>query len=261
MPQAPTKPTIFIMNEDGSFSLQLEIDVWITESHEFVSEATEHSVERGVNITDHIHRKPDKVSMSIFVSNEPISTPNTPLTAIALKLPGDTPSTISVAGVTVPIPALHNKPSLLTLLTPGGLSGALAGLVTDAVGGLLNPPVALGSTVYIPVGFDRVRVILDQLEVCRGQLLRVFTRKRDYENMALVEVKMDRGQRDGNGARIDLTFREIRVVNTQVVKAPALAHPAAKAKANKGAQPAPKRSANGLSSILSDIKGFFRGGA
>ena len=50
----------------------LEFDATIHESHEYTNTITEFPVEKGFNISDHIIRQPEKLTMEGFVTNTPI---------------------------------------------------------------------------------------------------------------------------------------------------------------------------------------------
>lgn len=52
--------------------LLLEIDATVREAHGFAQEATEHPVEDGVDISDHIRTKPDALTLECVHSNTPI---------------------------------------------------------------------------------------------------------------------------------------------------------------------------------------------
>lgn len=51
----------------------VELDATISETHRSVVEATEHPVERGSKIVDHLRKQPDEVTLEGLVSNTPIT--------------------------------------------------------------------------------------------------------------------------------------------------------------------------------------------
>ncbi len=57
------------------FSLErlegIEFDASVAETHSFASQATDHPVEGGVDITDHIRRLPNELTLNVVVSNDP----------------------------------------------------------------------------------------------------------------------------------------------------------------------------------------------
>jgi hypothetical protein len=50
----------------------LELDASLTETHDVENEVTEHPVEAGYVITDHVRRKPQRVTIEGIVSNTPV---------------------------------------------------------------------------------------------------------------------------------------------------------------------------------------------
>lgn len=51
----------------------IELDASISESHVGEVEVTEHPVEQGANVTDHVRPKPDTLTIEGFVSNTPLN--------------------------------------------------------------------------------------------------------------------------------------------------------------------------------------------
>lgn len=52
----------------------IEFDVSVSETHKSTAKVTDHPVEVGANISDHIVDEPDELSMSLLISNTPIVT-------------------------------------------------------------------------------------------------------------------------------------------------------------------------------------------
>lgn len=52
----------------------IDIDSCLEENHTLANTVTDHPVEEGVNITDHVRPNPDTVQLRCFVSNTPLST-------------------------------------------------------------------------------------------------------------------------------------------------------------------------------------------
>ncbi len=51
----------------------IEIDACLDETHTLENTVTDHPVEEGYNITDHVRPNPDRVTLRCFVSNTPLS--------------------------------------------------------------------------------------------------------------------------------------------------------------------------------------------
>lgn len=52
---------------------QVTIDVCYEETHQIKNTVTDHPVEEGVNISDHVRPEPDSVTLHCFISNTPLS--------------------------------------------------------------------------------------------------------------------------------------------------------------------------------------------
>lgn len=57
----------------------LELDASVSEEHGFEADVTEHPVEKGANITDHVRQKPRTVRITGIVSNTPLPSFTAPL--------------------------------------------------------------------------------------------------------------------------------------------------------------------------------------
>jgi hypothetical protein len=221
----------------------LDLRTVMSTAHDHSSEITEHAVERGSNITDHVRPKADRVTMTVFVSECPIFDSRMEIKdfPFPLNAPQDKTRTLPLALPVNPGPSI---------LTPGGLASAVGSLVDQIFSSprsyaatLYDTPTPGSQTVTARLGgfsqeFDGVREAFDVLEGLRltGALLKVLTPKRDYGNMVLEAISMSRNHEDGDGATLTLTFREVRIVDSKKTRAPASTVPAAKAAENKGAQ-------------------------
>lgn len=64
----------------------IQVDVALSESHRTTAQVTEHPIETGASVSDHIRRLPDQVTIVGLMSNYPASLRE----SIALKASGDT---------------------------------------------------------------------------------------------------------------------------------------------------------------------------
>lgn len=73
----------------GSVMQELDIDATVSQQHSGENEITEHPVENGTNIVDHVRVKPDKLTIECWVSDTPISgeasVPGSPLSSLAYQ--------------------------------------------------------------------------------------------------------------------------------------------------------------------------------
>ena len=242
---------------------EMHFDAVISEEHEHASEVTEHTVEQGVNVVDHVRPLARRVTLEVFVSNTPVGSRDAQRAPIqfAVAVPNGA-TTPSLGTITVPQP---HQDGFLAFLN-GGTSQVLGG-VLQAVGLVqgnvtsYTPQTAAAPPYQDNINFNVDQFIgasdyplqaFDNLEVLRttATLLNVNTPKAYYTDMVLESVKMSRSQKAGTGAYFTLMFREIRFVNSSVVNAPAPSIPSAAQTVNKGktdVKPPP----TGLSSLLS----------
>ncbi len=62
-------------SENNGPEQSIDFDASVTEGYESAAEVTEHAVERGANVTDHVRPKNDTVSLECVITNTPIITP------------------------------------------------------------------------------------------------------------------------------------------------------------------------------------------
>jgi hypothetical protein len=191
--------TAFILPDDDSSRI-ITFDVIESESHETVAEVTDHPVEVGLNISDHIRPLPDRLSLTGYTTNQPIF-PN-PITQR-----GEV-STIKFTPATYTIPV---EP------TPGALYRA--GI--QALGSLFGPADA---SVQVLTFAEPFNAIWETYEVLRelqanGVLLRIITPIRFYESMVIERVLAPRGAGDA-GVAFGLDVRRLRIVESGKVEAP-----------------------------------------
>jgi hypothetical protein len=57
---------------DTDQSLIVLFDQTVSEGHEATAEVTEHPVEKGSNVADHVRQNPQNLTLEMFVTNTPI---------------------------------------------------------------------------------------------------------------------------------------------------------------------------------------------
>ena len=223
------------------------------------AEITEHPVEQGANVADHVRVELVKCSLKVFNSNEPItqgpglgiSAPDVPTRGpIALEVP--VPSW-SKSNLTLQYPIWINPIQARALLqaatgTVGNAVGGRVGsIVGSAVGGLLGALLLsahAGSAIqHTTAGLTNVSaqapgVTLDvdqwagqtdyvhlmhqlllQLKNS-AQLFTVLGTKNTQDSMAIDSLSFSRTPETGSGERVTISFKQIRQVSTQTVAAP-----------------------------------------
>jgi hypothetical protein len=179
----------------------LHFDVVTNETQEQTVTATEHPVEDSANIADHIRRELDRVTLEVFVSNTPIFDVNNRGAKMS----------------TVPVPLEKYKAPLAP--TPGAVFNA----VGSAISGLFAGKEEYNAYVMqFPEEFNAVADTLAVFEQLRADasLVEVITSSRDYGNMLLESVTLNKTAQTGSGATFMLSFREMRKVQVSIVNAP-----------------------------------------
>ena len=160
----------------------VQFDASISENHQASAYVSEHQVEQGPNITDHIRPLPMTLSIQAFVTNTPISG----------TILGPTSSTAgAVQGA-----SLQNGP-LLIFPSPQTLQfSAQFNRVSDVYEALL---VAQSG----------------------GALIQVTTSLKTYQNFAITSISAPRDADHGNAVQFSIDLKQILTVSVTNVAAPA----------------------------------------
>lgn len=162
---------------------------------------TEYPVESGANVSDHARMNASKVMLEVFVTN----TPMTDIDPLTQKTRG------AVNSVVLDIPKAPGPKNLYTLLAAG---------VSAIFGGSPEPTKALVLT------FDNAFLatqdtlsLLTQLQR-EARLIQVVTRDWYQENLVIESISAPRNPEDGGAARISITLKEVRIVETEIAQIP-----------------------------------------
>lgn len=216
----------------GGALVAIDFDGAIRENHVATSTITEHAVEKGANVSDHVRPDLKKFTVDAIVTNTPISAP----TSNASGVKGD------VRGKALTIPITQRPFTTKELTFPErvnlpigipGVGAALAGLgALDTTGtrkiSTLDRSADATRTVNASVlqfdgEFDRVGDVFHELDTLRetATIVTVVTTLRIYENMVIQSISAPRTAADGSAITFALNFQEIRFAETRTVKAPA----------------------------------------
>lgn len=160
-------------------------------SPEHPATPTEHPIEEGANTSDHVRAELDSLTVEFVVSN-------TPINDLALTQADGARATL----VTVDIP------------TPIDLPGPPL---------IPSIPVTSGVSVFgFDREFDRVRTVYELLIELRdsGQRIDVITSRREYEGMVITGLSPTFDAQNGEALIGVLSFRQIRVVSSEIVSVP-----------------------------------------
>lgn len=205
--------TAFLVDEASSRILTF--DAIINELHETVSEVTDHPVEVGVNVADHVRPLPDRVSLLAYVTNQPIlEGERGALTSFKLDVPKFTPP-------------LEPTPGSIFRSTVAAVEGLLFG-----------EPENTAQVVAFPSFFDAIGETYDTLLEFQKNavLLQIVDNLRNYENMVIERVAAPRTVGD-SGVEFGIDLRQLRIVTSGEVAAPPVPEePRGQGKGNKGGQ-------------------------
>jgi hypothetical protein len=260
-------------------------DLVISEKWTENATVTEHPVEQGSNVTDHVRVELSRCELVIFATNEPIG-PNSfqapSLSAIELQgLPG--------AGQAIPpLPTAdvwdNELPAKAALLGAGAaIGGAIGGAAGTAIGGALGAlagaflaqphddqellPLTIAITAAPQVEgqaqtytFDQdqdfVEATVQLLEQLKNaaQVIAVNGSKQVNASMVIEAFSYTRDQSNGTGAEIAIAFKELRVVQTQTVSVPLV--PGAATPVTKGTQNPSDGTPAQQTDIVTQLLGF-----
>lgn len=192
----------------------IEFDTLVRSNETIAVTVTEHAVEKGANVNDHVRQQPDRLSVEAMVSNTPIVVPQTQMRGVS----GSFQSTeVQYQNIDRP---------------PVGLGPASA---------LLAQPVPKSASVNMlkfTGQFDRVRDVYGELRLIKENGLTCSIRLVekgglvDYTDMVIVNLGTVRETTSGSARSFSIDFQRIRIVDTRKV---ALSKKATKKKGSKGA--------------------------
>ena len=202
----------------------VEIDATHSEEHPTKNTVTDHPVETGANIADHIRPDPDHVTIEGVISNTPIHIPADHANGAKDQLKrvraswytADSRGTATGAPKTlgdIPLPIPH----LLGAIPIGG--GDVAQIGRAATHGEATANV---HAFHVP--FDRVGAC-DQafLKISKdGTLCSVITALRTYSDMAIETYTVARSAEDGDVLSFSIGFKQVSFGETEQVAVPAL---------------------------------------
>lgn len=165
--------------EDGQ-EQSILFDATARDSHESTATITEHPVEEGANISDHVRKDLDRVSLEVIVSNTPIVAPKDHTDGVV----GDIKS-VQLTG-----PNGENLARAQVLVFDGGLGRV--------------------RSVY--------EELLDLM--ARGVRVTLITSLREYEGMAISAVSPVREAKTGDSLTAGVDLQQMIVVSSEIVAAP-----------------------------------------
>lgn len=162
----------------------IDLDVSVSEQHQGDVDVTDHPVEKGFNVTDHVRAKPETITIDGFVSNTPTYFPEKSNVRVNQDgtFTGETIARTATQGVAFTDKS-NRKYTWETNAEGDGSRGAQA--------------------------YKTLKTIKDS-----GSIITISTSLRTYENMVMTSLSVPRVADNGNGLRFTASFKQIRVVNS-----------------------------------------------
>ena len=199
---------------------QQHFDAILSEDHSRTTLVTEHPVEQGTAIVDHVRPNPDELTLECFVTNTPVYSTDAQLLPLTLDIPQPGQDSGLLSFLNGGTSALLDKGLQLI-----GLQRAYPQQLTA------NVMQFEGDTDYVQNCFNTLTRLRNT-----ATLLSISTPRQFYSNMILVNVRMRRSKDQGgsSGATFTLDFRQIRIVTSAIVDAPAPSIPRSTPTVDKG---------------------------
>lgn len=206
--------------EDGvsAQTYSVRIDATVSESHVFANTVTDHPIERGAALTDHVRPNPARLTITGMVSNHPFVLPADHI-GPAVE---ETRQTVDVR--------IAPRVRVIPIVPP-----------TAVLAPLQRPDVAVttrisrgystsATVVTFSNSFDRARAVFDSLVTLRdnGTLIRVVTSLRDYPSMVIESLTVPRDAATGEALVFDIALKQVITATLQQVAVPAAKGPRTK---------------------------------
>jgi hypothetical protein len=226
--------------------LPLHFDAVTKEQTKHTAKVTEHPVEEGANVSDHIRDELDTVTLEVFVTNQPIKDVNGiyDLDLNYIELIEVDGKDGVLAGKSLDVPKYRPVP-----ITPGAaiqaIGNAVRDLMSDATVAQLygqtstKKLIAAAPVQNWPTKFNAITDTVAQLVdwKMRGVVGKVITPWKTFPAVAITDVGTARDAPTGDAAIVSLTFKEIRLVESKLVTAPVPTEPRGNTQKAKGRQP------------------------
>lgn len=228
--------TVITWTDDAGAVVSMVFDVDNQETHEFSTQITEHPVEQGADVADHVRDELESFRLEGYVSDSPTVSN------------GDISQSAALKTIELQIPEMP------TLISLSGAISAGVSAVGSAIFGAPKPPKA--QIVTFDNTRSRKKQTLELLNKTRTQhkLIRILTKMKDYENMLIQQITATRAPQDGTGANFVVAFREVEFVSSEIVAAPKPSEPIGSTRKTAGSKNAKDSKKPELVSGLERIK-------
>jgi hypothetical protein len=241
-------------------------DLVISEEWDAATTVTEHPVEQGADVVDHVRVELVRCVLTIFATNEPIG-PNmwdTPSVSGVSLQGGTWTSTAIPTSVTAQVWNAELAAKGALLAAGAGIGGAVGGTAGTLVGGAIGAIAGslvqahevdtqtaistYGATEEIARGVahvqqfstpqDYVQLTIDLIAFLKNttQIVCLNGSKQTILSMVIEDFSYTRSEDEGTGALITIGLKEIRFVQTQTTTAPLPTFPGATTPTKAGQQ-------------------------
>lgn len=185
------------INNKDRFPDLLVVDATVSEVPTYEAEPTEHPIEDGSAITDHVKVKPITLKIDGIISETPLT--------LSAQLAGLTAAAGSVGGSIV-----------------GGFKGGVANQLATIGAGKLGAKIFGNTQSPVVIARQQLRDLL-----LKKRLHRIVTKYEVFDNMILTSLTFTRDQNTGGSIKFSATAKQIKIVKSEVVTIDNIARSAA----------------------------------
>lgn len=221
-----SKTILYWQDDESGETESVQFDVVEGEEPEDTATPTDHAVEEGANITDHVRDEPAALSIEGFVSN--IVNPALDDDLLTERIEMQVPTIPAPGNVTkpldVPSPPIQPSPSGVLQAGVGALKTLLSGgpkfTYRDAI--KTTTRTVSFSALQQEEPRDRIRDVYELLKKAKSRkfLITVQEAHTEHFDMVITRIGKPRSIEDGKGARFQVDLRQIRVADSETVQAP-----------------------------------------
>jgi hypothetical protein len=191
-------------------------DATISENHATSAVATEHTVEQGVSISDHVRPERDRLSVEVHVTNTPVRSPN-----------------VDGASGAVRSLELSQRARPFRRLAKVQSSGEVEPAEVEETSSTVQANI-----LQFDSDFDRVGTVYELLtRLCKeGVEVVVVTSLRQFDSMVIVDIGVPRTAEFRHSIKFTMELVEIRFAETETVATPEPLETRAERRQRRGAQ-------------------------
>ena len=198
-----------LFTRDNEFQA-IVVDATIEEQHSDTADVTDHPVEEGSDASDGLQNKPPALTLTVFVTNTPIISPN-----------------VDGANGSIGTQEIQGGSSAFSQTAQGKKKATID---TKTIRRNVN-------VLSVPDPVTRVETVYANLLRLKEEatILLIVTSLREYDSMVITEITAPRNAKAGGSVSIVLGLRYFRIVSTETVETPEPLETRAEAERRRGA--------------------------